>query len=205
MSVTRPITIRKNPLITDVTLADLREQFDLAIAIRDKVSEANQAVTNIRDLKRQVTVVLQDGPSDQRIAWKIDFGFEFCVNGSPGFAEAKGFKTEVYLLKLKLFRARPLGVLEIYEGDWKRPLLVEVIGDVPPIGLCGSGLLDIVAQLRLVGLLGVNVPGFPVPKMRARVASENHPSSQPPRRSFSRAFMPASTSWRSAVLVATSE
>ncbi len=25
--------------------------------------------------------------------------------------------------------------------------------------------------LRLVGLLGVNVPGFPVPKMRARVAS----------------------------------
>mgnify|MGYP001618446762 FL=1 len=26
-------------------------------------------------------------------------------------------------------------------------------------------------QLRLVGLLAVNVPGFPVPKMRARVAS----------------------------------
>lgn len=30
---------------------------------------------------------------------------------------------------------------------------LQVIGDVPPIGLCGSGLLDIVAQLRLVGLL----------------------------------------------------
>jgi hypothetical protein len=50
---TRPVTIRKNPLQTDVTLADLREQFDLAIAIRDKVSEANNAVIRIRELKKQ--------------------------------------------------------------------------------------------------------------------------------------------------------
>jgi photosystem II stability/assembly factor-like uncharacterized protein len=50
---TRPVTVRKNPLITDVTLADLKEQFDLAIQIRDKVSEANEAVIKIRDLKKQ--------------------------------------------------------------------------------------------------------------------------------------------------------
>ena len=30
---------------------------------------------------------------------------------------------------------------------------LQVIGDVPPIGLCGSGLLDAVAQLRLTGLM----------------------------------------------------
>ncbi len=30
---------------------------------------------------------------------------------------------------------------------------LQVIGDVPPIGLCGSGLLDVVAQLRLCGLM----------------------------------------------------
>jgi len=30
---------------------------------------------------------------------------------------------------------------------------LNVIGDVPPIGLCGSGLVDAVAQLRLAGLL----------------------------------------------------
>ncbi len=30
---------------------------------------------------------------------------------------------------------------------------LQVIGDVPPIGLCGSGLLDAVAQLRLCGLM----------------------------------------------------
>ncbi|HEX6576547.1 MAG TPA: glycosyl hydrolase, partial [Gemmatimonadaceae bacterium] len=49
----QPVTIRANPLLKDVTLADLREQFDLAIAIRDKVSEANNAVIKIRDYKKQ--------------------------------------------------------------------------------------------------------------------------------------------------------
>jgi hypothetical protein len=52
-TLTRPVMLRKNPLITDVTLADLKEQFDLGIQIRDKVSEANQAVINIRELKKQ--------------------------------------------------------------------------------------------------------------------------------------------------------
>jgi photosystem II stability/assembly factor-like uncharacterized protein len=52
-TLTRPVTLKKNPLITDVTLADLREQFDLGVQIRDKVSEANQAVINIRELKKQ--------------------------------------------------------------------------------------------------------------------------------------------------------
>jgi hypothetical protein len=50
--------------------------------------------------------------------------------------------------------ADPLKVYELQaagqvSGDWRR------------IG----------GELRLVGLLAVNVPGFPVPKMRARVAS----------------------------------
>jgi uncharacterized 2Fe-2S/4Fe-4S cluster protein (DUF4445 family) len=30
---------------------------------------------------------------------------------------------------------------------------LQVIGDVPPVGLCGSGLLDVVAQLRMIGFL----------------------------------------------------
>ena len=51
--LSQPVVVKKNPLLTDVTLADLREQFDLAIAIRDKVSEANDAVIKIRDLKKQ--------------------------------------------------------------------------------------------------------------------------------------------------------
>jgi hypothetical protein len=52
-TLAQPVTVKRNPLITDVTLADLKEQFDLGLQIRDKLSEANQAVVNIRDLKKQ--------------------------------------------------------------------------------------------------------------------------------------------------------
>ena len=46
--------MRRNPLYSDVTDADLQAQFDLAIQIRDKISEANNAVIQIRDIKREV-------------------------------------------------------------------------------------------------------------------------------------------------------
>ncbi len=51
---TQPLRVRRNPLFKDVSDADLQAQFDLAIQIRDKTSEANNAVIRIRDLKTQV-------------------------------------------------------------------------------------------------------------------------------------------------------
>ena len=51
----QPLTVIKHPLYKDVTQADLEAQFALAIRIRDKLSEANQAVIRIRDIKGQVT------------------------------------------------------------------------------------------------------------------------------------------------------
>lgn len=51
----QPLTVVKHPLYKDVTQADLEAQFALAIRIRDKLSEANQAVIRIRDIKGQVT------------------------------------------------------------------------------------------------------------------------------------------------------
>jgi photosystem II stability/assembly factor-like uncharacterized protein/uncharacterized protein YciI len=51
---TKPLVVRRHPL-RSATDADLKEQFDLAIQIRDKVSEANNAVIRIRDIKQQVT------------------------------------------------------------------------------------------------------------------------------------------------------
>jgi hypothetical protein len=51
---TQPLTVVKHPLYKDVTQADLEAQFALAIRIRDKLSEANQAVIRIRDIKGQV-------------------------------------------------------------------------------------------------------------------------------------------------------
>jgi photosystem II stability/assembly factor-like uncharacterized protein len=51
---TQPFRVRKHPM-RNVSDADLKEQFDLAMQIRDKVSEANNAVIQIRGLKQQMT------------------------------------------------------------------------------------------------------------------------------------------------------
>lgn len=59
---TEPLVISKHPLYPEVTDADLKEQFDLAMRIRDKVSEANRAVIQIRDIKQQVADRLTKSP-----------------------------------------------------------------------------------------------------------------------------------------------
>ena len=51
-SQTQPLVVKRHPLRA-ATDADLQEQFDLAIRIRDKVTEANNAVIQIRNLKRK--------------------------------------------------------------------------------------------------------------------------------------------------------
>jgi hypothetical protein len=46
--MTQPLLVKRHPLYTDVSATDL-QQFDLAIQIRDKTSEANNAVIQIRN------------------------------------------------------------------------------------------------------------------------------------------------------------
>jgi photosystem II stability/assembly factor-like uncharacterized protein len=53
-TATAPLTVRRNPWITDVTDADLRAQYEFSSAVRDKVTEANEAVIAIRNVKRQL-------------------------------------------------------------------------------------------------------------------------------------------------------
>ncbi len=52
-SQTQPLVVKRHPL-RNATDADLKEQFDLGMQIRDKVSEANNAVILIRNIKQQV-------------------------------------------------------------------------------------------------------------------------------------------------------
>ena len=52
-TLTQPLETRKHPL-RQISDADLKEQFDLARRIRDKVSEANDSVVRIRAIKEQV-------------------------------------------------------------------------------------------------------------------------------------------------------
>jgi hypothetical protein len=51
---TQPLTVRIDPRLHDVTTQDLAEQFALAMKIRDRVSDANNAVIRIRDVRAQV-------------------------------------------------------------------------------------------------------------------------------------------------------
>ncbi|MFN0108120.1 MAG: VPS10 domain-containing protein [Blastocatellia bacterium] len=53
-ALTQPLIVKRHPLI-NVSDADLQEQFALASQIRDKLSEANNAVIQIRKLKEQAT------------------------------------------------------------------------------------------------------------------------------------------------------
>jgi hypothetical protein len=64
--LSQPLEVVKHPLYKDITQADLEAQFALAIRIRDKLSEANQAVIRIRDIKGQV-VDRQGKSQDQRL------------------------------------------------------------------------------------------------------------------------------------------
>jgi photosystem II stability/assembly factor-like uncharacterized protein len=54
-TLTESFTIVKNPLLTNVTDADLQEQFKFAMQIRGKLSQANETVVRIRALQDQIT------------------------------------------------------------------------------------------------------------------------------------------------------
>jgi photosystem II stability/assembly factor-like uncharacterized protein len=52
---TQPFAVRREPhLLKDVSDQDLREEFDLAIKVRDKASQANDAVLLVRGIKAQI-------------------------------------------------------------------------------------------------------------------------------------------------------
>jgi photosystem II stability/assembly factor-like uncharacterized protein len=54
LSQTQPFEVKIDPRLKDVTVADLQKRFDLAIQLRDRVSQANEAVIAIRSIKSQV-------------------------------------------------------------------------------------------------------------------------------------------------------
>ncbi len=56
--LTETFEVVKDPRI-DATQADLQEQFDFLVRIRDRVSEANDAVARIRDIRGQVDAAVQ--------------------------------------------------------------------------------------------------------------------------------------------------
>jgi hypothetical protein len=60
LTQTREFEVKMDPRLQGVTLADLRERFDLALRIRDRVSEANEAVIEIRKIKEEIDARLEE-------------------------------------------------------------------------------------------------------------------------------------------------
>jgi hypothetical protein len=57
---TRPLKVEKDPRLTDVSQADLEEQFQLAMKVRDEVSEADDMVVLIRKAKATADPSMKD-------------------------------------------------------------------------------------------------------------------------------------------------
>ncbi|MEW6321023.1 MAG: glycosyl hydrolase [Acidobacteriota bacterium] len=62
-----PLTVERHPLWTHVTVDDLRRQFDLAIQVRDRTSDANETVIRIRDLKAQIQDRIEKSKNSRRL------------------------------------------------------------------------------------------------------------------------------------------
>ena len=90
---TQPFAVRREPrLLKDVTDQDLREQFDLAIKVRDKSSQANEAVLLIRGIKAQI----------EERKGKLDSKSAAVAKSLDEFASAlSAIESEIYQVKLQ--------------------------------------------------------------------------------------------------------
>lgn len=85
----------------------------------------------IKEIQQQDHLLLCGPPGHEcdhksRIQYIADFK---CTRpaGTVFWVEAKGFKTEGWEIKKRLYRHYGPGALEIWGGDWKRPKLTEMI------------------------------------------------------------------------------
>jgi hypothetical protein len=82
-----------------------------------------QCAGEIRELKCQESVWL----TEARIEYKADFSFFDVKQSCKVWAEAKGFETAIWKLKLRLYRTYGPGPLELYYGTAKNVWLAETI------------------------------------------------------------------------------
>ncbi|MGH7504283.1 MAG: glycosyl hydrolase, partial [Longimicrobiales bacterium] len=72
---TQAFEVGMDPRMVDVTMEDLKRQFDLAIQVRDRTSQANQAVIDIREVKTAIDDRLSKdaslGPQAQALKEKL--------------------------------------------------------------------------------------------------------------------------------------
>ena len=84
-----PLVVKRNPMMPDVTDADLRAQYAFGKRVRDKATEANQAVIAIRRVKAQLDDRLKKAANDAALK----------SAGATLTTNATGVETSVYQTK----------------------------------------------------------------------------------------------------------
>lgn len=77
----------------------------------------------ITELKLQVPVYL----TDAKIMSRVDFQFVNCKTGQIEYAEAKGFQTDVWRIKRRLWLSYGPAICTIWVGNYKKPYIGEVL------------------------------------------------------------------------------
>jgi len=151
-SFTQPFTVKRHPFFT-VSDADLREQFELASRIRDKVNEANDAIIQIRRIKAQLADRVQK------------------ANSADVKAIAEQFAKEMSAVEEDVYQVRnqsnqdPLNFPIKTNNRLASLLRVVQAGEGKPLGNAEPIFNDLQAELkaqtdRLQKVLGTYLPRF---------------------------------------------
>jgi photosystem II stability/assembly factor-like uncharacterized protein len=133
---TQPLQVRRHPMFA-VTDADLQAQFDLAIQIRDKTSEANNAVIQIRRLKADVA---------DRLAKNADARLKSAADRlAPALSAVE---EEIYQVRMQSGQD-PLNFPIKINNRLASLLSVVNRGDGRPIGNAPAIFKDLVAELKV--------------------------------------------------------
>jgi photosystem II stability/assembly factor-like uncharacterized protein len=164
---TQPLLVKMHPLHTDVTPSDLQAQFDLAIRIRDKVSEANNAVIRIRSLKQQVA---------ERVGTLTDAQLKAAADRLTRNLGA--VEEEIYQVRNQSGQD-PLNFPIRTNNRLAGLLRVVNYGDGRPIGKAQAILDDLVAELkghtdRLQQVLSTDLPAFNAEAKRLNLQPVEH-------------------------------
>jgi hypothetical protein len=134
---TKPLVVRRNPAFADVTDVDLQAQYALAVQIRDKVTEANDAVIRIRDVKRQVADRLGKSQDAQLKA-----------RGDTLVSRLSAVEESIYQVRNQSGQD-PLNFPIKINNRIASLLSVVTSGDGRPIGAAPSIFADLKAELKI--------------------------------------------------------
>jgi hypothetical protein len=160
---TQTFAVRKHPL-HDQSDADLREQFDLATQIRDKVSEANGAVIRIRKIKDAVKASLEKSS---------DAGLKSA--GDKLSADLSAVEEEIYQVRNRS-NQDPLNFPIKINNRLASLLLTVERGDGKPIAVAPAIFKDLSDELKvqtdkLAQILSTDLPAYNDEAKRAGAAA----------------------------------